>query len=75
MFSDTASDCMAVMAHHGFARFGVLAHDRGARVAHRLAVGHDDAVYRMLLLDIAPSLSMYENTSEAFARAYWHWFS
>ena len=71
---EMALDCIAVMAHHGFARFGVLAHDRGARVAHRLAADHGDAVSRMLLLDIAPTLSMYENTSEAFARAYWHWF-
>lgn len=71
---EMARDAMAVMAHHGFARFGVLAHDRGARVAHRLASDHGNAVDRMLLLDIAPTLAMYQNTSEAFARAYWHWF-
>jgi haloacetate dehalogenase len=71
---EMALDAMAVMAHHGFSRFGVLAHDRGARVAHRLAADHGEAVDRMLLLDIAPTLSMYANTSEAFARAYWHWF-
>ncbi|RYF84213.1 MAG: alpha/beta hydrolase, partial [Comamonadaceae bacterium] len=53
---------------------GVLAHDRGARVAHRLAVDHANAVTRLLLLDIAPTLAMYEQTGEAFARAYWHWF-
>jgi haloacetate dehalogenase len=69
-----ALDAMAVMRHHGFARFGVLAHDRGARVAHRLAADHPAAVQRMLLLDIAPTLSMYQNTSDAFVRAYWHWF-
>ena len=69
-----AQDALDVMQHHGFTRFGVLAHDRGARVAHRLALDHPDAVQRMLLLDIAPTLAMYENTSEAFARAYWHWF-
>ena len=69
-----AADAMAVMQHHGFDRFQVLAHDRGARVAHRLAADHPQAVERMLLLDIAPTLAMYENTSEAFARAYWHWF-
>ena len=67
-------DALDVMRHHGFTRFGVLAHDRGARVAHRLALDCPDAVQRMLLLDIAPTLAMYENTSEAFARAYWHWF-
>lgn len=69
-----ALDSIAVMRHHGFERFQVLAHDRGARLAHRLAADHPDAVQRMLLLDIAPTLAMYSNTSEAFARAYWHWF-
>ncbi|CAN7332445.1 alpha/beta hydrolase [Variovorax paradoxus] len=71
---EMARDALAAMRHHGFERFGVLAHDRGARVAHRLAADHVAAVDRMLLLDIAPTLSMYENTTEAFARAYWHWF-
>jgi haloacetate dehalogenase len=52
----------------------VLAHDRGARVAHRLALDHPQAVERMALLDIAPTLAMYEQTSDTFARAYWHWF-
>lgn len=71
---EMALDALAVMKAHGFDRFDVLAHDRGARVAHRLAVDAPGAVKRLLLLDIAPTLAMYENTSEAFARAYWHWF-
>jgi len=71
---EMALDALAAMRHHGFEHFGVLAHDRGARVAHRLAADHPDAVERMLLLDIAPTLAMYEHTSEAFAKAYWHWF-
>lgn len=71
---EMALDALAAMRHHGFERFGVLAHDRGARVAHRLAADHPAAVERMLLLDIAPTLAMYEHTSEAFAKAYWHWF-
>jgi haloacetate dehalogenase len=69
-----AADALALMAHFGHARFGVLAHDRGARVAHRLALDHPQAVSRLLLLDIAPTLAMYEHTGEVFARAYWHWF-
>lgn len=69
-----ATDQVTVMAALGFDRFGVLAHDRGARVAHRLGLDHPTAVGRMVLLDIAPTLAMYEQTSEAFARAYWHWF-
>jgi haloacetate dehalogenase len=69
-----AADAIAVMRHCGFERFDVCAHDRGARVAHRLALDHPQAVSRLMLLDIAPTLAMYEGTDEAFARAYWHWF-
>ncbi len=69
-----AQDQITLMAKLGFLRFDVLAHDRGARVAHRLAADHPDAVSRLILLDVAPTLSMYEQTSDAFARAYWHWF-
>ena len=69
-----ALDAVAVMRHYGFERFQVLAHDRGARVAHRLAADHPDRIQRLMLLDIAPTLAMYDNTSEAFAHAYWHWF-
>ncbi len=72
---EMALDALAVMRAHGFERFGVLAHDRGARVAHRLAADHPQAVQRLMLLDIAPTLAMYANTTEAFARAYWHWFA
>jgi haloacetate dehalogenase len=69
-----AADQVALMRHLGFDRFDVLAHDRGARVAHRLALDHAAAIRRLVLLDIAPTLAMYEQTTEAFARAYWHWF-
>ncbi|MGV3573198.1 MAG: alpha/beta fold hydrolase, partial [Ramlibacter sp.] len=71
---EMALDALAVMRGLGHDSFQVLAHDRGARVAHRLALDHPEAVQRMLLLDIAPTLAMYRNTTEAFARAYWHWF-
>ncbi len=69
-----AADMLTVMRQLGFERFRVMAHDRGARVAHRLAADHPQAVERLVLLDIAPTLAMYEQTTEAFARAYWHWF-
>lgn len=69
-----ALDQIEVMRHLGFAEFDVLAHDRGARVAHRLALDHSQAVKRLVLLDIAPTLAMYEQTSNQFARSYWHWF-
>ena len=69
-----AADQVALMKSLGHSRFLLAGHDRGARVAHRLAVDHPDAVERIAVLDIAPTLAMYEQTTEAFARAYWHWF-
>ena len=69
-----ALDQIEVMRHFGFSEFDVLAHDRGARVAHRLALDHPKAVKSLVLLDIAPTLAMYEKTSNQFARSYWHWF-
>ena len=71
---EMALDALHVMRTLGAERFQVLAHDRGARVAHRLAVDHPRHVERLLLLDIAPTLAMYRNTTQAFALAYWHWF-
>jgi len=67
-------DQLELMRAVGFEQFSVLAHDRGARVAHRLALDHASSVSQMILLDIAPTLAMYEQTNQAFARAYWHWF-
>lgn len=71
---EMALDQVALMQELGYSKFSVLAHDRGARVAHRMAMDHPDSVKKMILLDIAPTLCMYEKTTEAFARAYWHWF-
>jgi haloacetate dehalogenase len=71
---EMGQDNVELMRELGFSTFSVLAHDRGARVAHRLALDHPQSVNRMVLLDIAPTLSMYSQTNEAFARAYWHWF-
>lgn len=69
-----ARDQAGLMAQLGFDRFALCAHDRGARVAHRLCMDHPHRVSRAMLLDIAPTLAMYERTSMAFAAAYWHWF-
>jgi haloacetate dehalogenase len=69
-----ARDMLAVMSQLGHALFDVAAHDRGARVAHRLAADHPGSVRRLMLLDIAPTLAMYEGATQEFARAYWHWF-
>ncbi len=69
-----AADVVAVMRELGHPRFRLVGHDRGGRVAHRLAVDHPDAVEKVAVLDIAPTLAMYEKTDRAFATAYYHWF-
>lgn len=69
-----AQDMVALMQSLGHPRFALCGHDRGGRVAHRLALDHPDAVQTLALVDIAPTLDMYEATDMAFARAYYHWF-
>ncbi len=69
-----ALDMVGLMRSLGFDRFAILAHDRGARVAHRLALDWEDEVTGMVLLDIAPTREMYASADSGFARAYWHWF-
>lgn len=69
-----ARDAIEVMQHFGHERFAVAAHDRGARVAARLVADHPEAVNAAILMDIAPTLDMYEGTTRDFATAYWHWF-
>jgi haloacetate dehalogenase len=69
-----ARDQIEVMAALGFEKFAVAGHDRGARVAHRMALDHPDCVTKLALLDIAPTLAMYERADMAFASAYYHWF-
>lgn len=69
-----AADLAGLMRQLGHRRYGVCGHDRGGRVAHRLALDHPQAVSQLAVLDIAPTLDMYAATDMAFARAYYHWF-
>jgi haloacetate dehalogenase len=69
-----AQDIVAMMSTLGHDRFFIGAHDRGARVAHRLGLDHPGKVIAMTLLDIAPTREMYAGTNTKFATAYWHWF-
>jgi haloacetate dehalogenase len=69
-----AADVVALMRGLGFDRFSACGHDRGGRVAHRMALDRPDAVERLMLLDISPTKTMYERTDMDFARAYYHWF-
>ena len=69
-----AADMAAVMSQLGIDRFFLCGHDRGGRVAHRLALDHAARVLRLCVIDIAPTLDMYARTDFDFARAYYHWF-
>ena len=69
-----AQDQLSLMSDLGYEKFRVMAHDRGARVAHRMALDAPIRINKLMLIDIAPTLHMYENTDMAFASAYYHWF-
>lgn len=69
-----ARDMAEVMASLGYLGFHVVGHDRGGRVAHRLARDYPKRVRSLTVLDISPTLKMYQSTSRAFAKAYYHWF-
>jgi len=69
-----ARDMAEVMAALGHKSFHLVGHDRGARVAHRLARDHGKRVRTLTVLDISPTLKMYDSTDKAFATAYYHWF-
>jgi haloacetate dehalogenase len=69
-----ALDMVEVMETLGFPRFDVVGHDRGGRVAHRMARDHGRRVRSLTVLDISPTLKMYQSTNMQFAKAYYHWF-
>lgn len=69
-----AADQVAVMRELGHERFAVIGHDRGARVTHRMCLDHPDAVVAAAVLDIVPTLRLFDDTDQAFATAYYHWF-
>jgi haloacetate dehalogenase len=69
-----ALDQVLLMRALGHQRFGVSGHDRGARVAHRMALDHPDAISRIALIDIAPTATMYARTNKEFATRYFWWF-
>lgn len=69
-----AADQVAVMRALGFDRFAVVGHDRGGRVAHRMALDFPEAVDRLTVIDIAPTATMYARTDKDFATRYFWWF-
>jgi len=71
---EMAKDMWQLMQSLGHHSFAVVGHDRGGRVAHRLALDYPEAITQMVVLDIAPTLTMYERTDQEFATRYFWWF-
>ena len=71
---EMARDQVALLDHLGHDSAIVIGHDRGGRVAHRMALDHPDRVSRIVVLDIAPTATMYARTDKEFATRYFWWF-
>ena len=69
-----ALDIINFMELLGFDKFQIVAHDRGARIAHRIALDFPEKVIKMILLDIIPTIEHFERTNMEFAMGYYHWF-
>jgi haloacetate dehalogenase len=69
-----ALDQVEVMRELGFDTFAVAGHDRGARVAHRMALDHPEIVTKLAVLDIVPTRHVYATVGKDLATAYYHWF-
>ena len=69
-----ALDQITLMRQLGFERFHVVGHDRGGRVAYRMALDHPEQVERLAVLDIIPTGEAFRRTNMEFALGYWHWF-
>ena len=68
-----ARDMVIVMERLGFPRFSVAGHDRGGRVAYRMALDHPDRVERLAVLDVLPTGTVWDLADARFALAYWPW--
>jgi haloacetate dehalogenase len=71
---EMAKDQVEVMRKLGFERFSVCGHDRGGRVAYRMALDHPDRVTKLAVLDIIPTGEAFRRANMAFGLGYWHWF-
>lgn len=69
-----ALDIKLLMQDLGYEEFIVVSHDRGARVAHRLALDFPESVEKLCLLDIVPTHTLLSNTDKELAVSYWHWY-
>ena len=68
-----AQDMVTVMERLGFARFSVAGHDRGGRVAYRMALDHPNRIDRLAVLDIVPTATVWDRADARFALAFWPW--
>ena len=73
-FRAMAADQVGVMKQLGFSQFAVAGHDRGGRVAHRMALDWPREVSQLAILDVVPTHYMYTHTDRAFAATFWLWF-
>jgi haloacetate dehalogenase len=71
---EMAKDQLEVMRELGFERFSVCGHDRGGRVAYRMALDHPDCVVKLAVLDIIPTGEAFRRADMVFGLGYWHWF-
>ena len=69
-----ASDQVAIMRALGFKQFSVAGHDRGGRVAYRMALDYSDSITKLAVLDIIPTLDSFQRTNSEFGLGYYHWF-
>jgi haloacetate dehalogenase len=69
-----AQDQVEVMASLGFQKFSVVGHDRGGRVAHRMAMDHPDRITKVAVLDIVPTYKLFHNVTKEWATSSFHWF-
>ena len=69
-----AQDQVEVMKHLGFSQFALVGHDRGGRAAHRLALDYPDLLKKLIILDIVPTYTLYQNVTKEFATVFYHWF-
>lgn len=68
-----ANDMVAVMEQLGFPQFSVAGHDRGGRVAYRLALDHPERIQRLALLDVIPTAAVWNRADRKFAISFWPW--
>jgi haloacetate dehalogenase len=68
-----ARDMVSIMSQLGFERFAVAGHDRGGRVAYRLALDHPDRIDRLAVLDIVPTETAWAEADDRLALGYWPW--